>query len=309
MRVPIRTILFSTDLSELANHALPYAVFLCRELGAKLYVGHVVDVPPVGIYGEAIVDPLGQQELILESAQVQIETLFKEEGLSWEPVITIGRPAEELLHTAGKFGVDLTVAATHGRSGIRRLLLGSVTQRLMRTLPCPILVVPSHESPDGGEVPPARPQLKRILVGYDFSSDSRLALDYGISLAQEFEAELHLVHVIEPSAYQDLFKGVAEESAASLKDVRPLLNERLRSLVPKDAENWCKPKTTLLAGPPHEEIVKYALLNQMDMIVLGVRGHGLIETVFVGSTTDRVMRQAPCPILAVRPKAARQQKD
>ena len=76
---------------------------------------------------------------------------------------------------------------------------------------------------------------------------------------------------------------------------------RLVSLMPEEARAWCTPKTALLEGRADEKIVGYASENQIDMIVLGVRGHGLVETLFVGSTTDRVARQAPCPVLAVRP--------
>ena len=67
--------------------------------------------------------------------------------------------------------------------------------------------------------------------------------------------------------------------------------------------DWCTPKTILLAGHPHEELTKYAVVNEIDLIVLGVRGHSLVETMFVGSTTDRVVREAPCPVLSVRPTA------
>jgi nucleotide-binding universal stress UspA family protein len=74
-------------------------------------------------------------------------------------------------------------------------------------------------------------------------------------------------------------------------------------MVPEEARTWCNPVTTLLAGQPHEELVKYAVVNGLDLIVLGVRGHSLVETLFVGSTTDRVLRNSPCPVLSVQPKA------
>lgn len=72
-------------------------------------------------------------------------------------------------------------------------------------------------------------------------------------------------------------------------------------MVPEDARDWCKPKVTLLGGQPHEELTKYAVVNNLDLIVLGVRGQSLVEKLFVGSTTDRVIRRAPCPVLSVRP--------
>jgi nucleotide-binding universal stress UspA family protein len=74
-------------------------------------------------------------------------------------------------------------------------------------------------------------------------------------------------------------------------------------MVPEEANNWCTPQLTLLAGQPYEELTKYAAVHGMDLIVLGIRGHGLVETLLIGSTTDRVLRQAPCPVLSVSPSA------
>jgi nucleotide-binding universal stress UspA family protein len=74
-------------------------------------------------------------------------------------------------------------------------------------------------------------------------------------------------------------------------------------MLPEESYNWCRPKLVLLAGRPFEEITKYALFNHMDLIVLGIRGHNLIETLLAGSTTDRVSRQSPCPVLSVCPMA------
>jgi nucleotide-binding universal stress UspA family protein len=196
-------------------------------------------------------------------------------------------------------GVDLVISATHGRSGLKRLILGSVTSRLMRTLPCPLLVVRTIEhdfvTPPGQEI-----RLQRILVGCDFSADANMAFQYGLSLAQEFQSELHLVHVIAPPAYKDLLKLAAEQELH--QDQRNLLNQKLANMVPEEARNWCTPKTSLLAGQPHEELTKYAVINNIDLIILGARGLGLVETLFIGSTTDRVVPRAPCPVLAIRQK-------
>jgi nucleotide-binding universal stress UspA family protein len=191
------------------------------------------------------------------------------------------------------------VAASHGRAGLKRLILGSVTERLMRTLPCPLLVV---RSPERGFVTPADQAitLKNILVGCDFSPDSSLAFHYGLSFAQEFQASLHLVHVIQPPLY-DYMEKPGEQKEVSEKDLKSALKKKLEDMIPEEARTWCEPVTTLLAGQPHEEITKYALVNDIDLIVLGVRGHSLVETLFVGSTTDRVMRRASCPVLSVQP--------
>jgi len=153
----------------------------------------------------------------------------------------------------------------------------------------------------GKQPEPIQFRLKKIMVGCDFSSDSTLAFRYALSFAQEFEAELHLVHVIEPTAYQNLSKTVKDAEKSYQIELKELLGKKLDNLVPEDARNWCFPKTSLLDGRADEKIVDYSRQNNIDLIVLGVRGHGLVETLFLGSTTDRVARQAPCPVLSVRP--------
>ena len=142
---------------------------------------------------------------------------------------------------------------------------------------------------------------KRILVGCDFSSDSDLAYQYGVSLAQEEEAELHLVHVVEPPIYQNVLANHLGANENHRQPIISILQEKLDRMVPEDARHWCRLKTSLLEGKSDEELTRYATLNDIDLIVLGVRGHGLVEALFVGSTTDRVARRAPCPVLAVRP--------
>jgi nucleotide-binding universal stress UspA family protein len=220
--------------------------------------------------------------------------------VNWEPLVTVGPVAEEIVRITKEKRGDIVISATQGRSGVPRLVLGSVTERLMRTLPCPLLSVQGT----GKVLVDAEKQdirLERILVGCDFSPDSNLAVQYAISLAQEFQSEMHLVHVIEPPVYKDLFKSAVEPGEKVRQDLRIQLKQKLEGMIPEEIRNWCTPSTLLLAGSPHEELTKYGVIHDMDLIVLGVRGHGLAETLLVGSTTDRVIRKASCPVLSVRP--------
>ena len=300
MRVHLKSIICSTDFSDFGNHAVSYGIALAKEFGAKLYMCHVVDLSSAAIYGEIVLNSLEQQNQIVNYAHAQIKKLIGSQSVDWEPLITTGQIAENIALMAEEKGVDLVISATRGRSGLKRLVLGSVTGKLMRILPCPLLVVRSPKY-DLAASKDQKIRLKRILVGCDFSPDSSLAFQYGLSMAQEFQSEVHLAHVIEPSVYKNLLTLMTEPGDELRKDIRKLLNEKLIAMVPEEARNWCTLKTTLLAGQPHEELTKYAVVNDVDLIVLGVRGHGLVETLFVGSTTDRVARQAPCPVLSVHP--------
>ena len=299
MRILPKHILCATDFSDFSNHAVPYGIALAKEFKAKLFLCHVIDLSSAAVYGEAVLALEEQQKRMTKYAEDEMAGLMSRHSVDWEPLVAVGNAAHEVARMAAEKKADITVAASHGRAGLKRLILGSVTERLMRTLPCPLLVV---RSPERGFVTPADQAitLKRILVGCDFSPDSNLALHYGLSLAQEFQASLHLVHVIQPPLYEYLEKPEAPE-AASQKGLKGTLKQKLDEMVPEEARTWCEPVTALLAGQPHEEITKYALVNDVDLVVLGVRGHSLVETLFVGSTTDRVLRRAPCPVLSVQP--------
>jgi len=258
----------------------------------------VIDLSSVAIYGEFQLDPVGQQNRIMQDADAQLKELAGDQPVSWEPLITVGKPADEISRAVEEKDIDLVITATRGRSGLKRIILGSVTERLMRTLTCPLLVVNSPEHKFIGTADQVI-KMEKILVGCDFSPDSGQALKHALSLAQEFEAELHLAHVIEPPTQPDLYKEDMSASEEIQQGYRDLLTQKLKEMVPVEARYWCTPQTGLLEGQPYEEIVTYAESNDIDMIVLGVRGHGLVKTLLLGSTTDRVVRRSPCPVLSV----------
>ena len=291
MKVRFKKILCTTDLSDLSNTSITYGMALAQEFNAKLFVAHVVDLTSAVAYGEVLFAPAEIQEKTVVFAKEQIESQMRNASCDWETIVPIGHPADEIFNIVETQGIDLVISATHGRTGLKRIVLGSVTGRLMRSLPCPFMIVRRKENQTAF--------FKRILIGCDFSQDSNLAFEYGLSLAQEFQSELHLVHVMETDDYRDLLKNGKEAQSESKEQEES--RERMRQMLPAESYNWCQPKLVLLAGRPFEEITKYALFNHIDLIVLGIRGHNLIETLFAGSTTDRVSRQSPCPILSVCP--------
>jgi nucleotide-binding universal stress UspA family protein len=304
MRIQLNRILCATDFSELSNQTISFGIALAKTFSARLLVCHIIDLPFAAMNGEVQMDPIDQQDRMMAYAQEQLAQLFEKESVAWEPLVSIGHTADEISRIVDKERIDLAISATHGRSGLKRLLLGSVTERLMRTLSCPLLIIKGREEVQVGTKDTAFPPV-RILVGCDFSSDSGLAFQYGLAMAQEFEAELHLVHVVEPPVYQNVLVSDAASGEGARESILDQLTDKLARMVPAEARNWCDLKTTLREGKPDEELTRYAEVNDIDLIVLGVRGHGLVESLFIGSTTDRVARRAPCPVLSVRPMAKR----
>jgi nucleotide-binding universal stress UspA family protein len=258
-----------------------------------------------------------------QDAASRLEDIGKTLDMDCDTMVTTGHPADELTRIAEETGVDMVVAATHGGSGVKRFLVGSVTDRLVKTLSCPVLVL--HGKAEPGVLPGDRKKLlNRILVGCDFSPDSSLAFQYGLSLAQEFETQLFLAHVVRPtehvefssadyikvqegdylgwnrSDYLGLTRQANDPDAQRHDALRERLERQLARMVPEESRHWCTPVTAVLEGEPYQELLTFAEKNQVDLIVLGVRGHSLLEKFLVGSTTERVISRSDCPVLAVR---------
>jgi nucleotide-binding universal stress UspA family protein len=142
--------------------------------------------------------------------------------------------------------------------------------------------------------------LQRVLVAYDFSSDSELALSYGLSLAQEYQAELHLLHVLparstRPDAPEIAFMPLSAEDGFCDAATR------LLSVMPPETRMWCEVKQAVREGHPYREVLAYADEQNIDLICMGASGTGFGMRALFGSNADRVLRQAPCPVLITRP--------
>jgi nucleotide-binding universal stress UspA family protein len=300
MKVNFQRILCATDLSDFSNSAVIQAIGMAKDFGSTLSICHVIDLPLVTMHGAAFVYPEEQIKEMKTSALDQIKEMVAGSELSWEAVVETGPVSSTLCRLAIEKQADLAIVSTHGRSGLKRLFLGSVTERLLRTISCPLLVV---TPPEKAGIPVSQFKgfgFKQILVGCDFSADSGRAVEYGFSLAQEFEAAIHLVHVIEPFVYRDTMLPDATKTEA-LTEVATGCRKRLDDLVPADAHNWCRVEIACEAGKPFQALKAYADAHRIDLIVLGVRGHSLVETMLLGSTTDRVIRGVACPVLSVCP--------
>ncbi len=292
----LSAVVCATDLSEGSNKALPLAAQMARRHGAKLIVAHIIDLPAVTPYGETMVDPQELRSRVEQSAKAQITDLLAHcEDVEWELNIAIGYPAKEIIQIVEDVNANFVVAATHTRSGIERLLLGSVSRKLMHSLTVPLLIVPGDMSQEQLNRP-----LESVLIACDFSPDSANAVRWGIDFSQAFGAKLTMATVIENTQLDQLLKLDPQKEHGMADKLQTELHRRLQDIVPEKDRETVKPETVVLAGQPHEEINKYAILNHIDMIVMGVHGRGLIENLLVGSTTDRLVRLGQFPVVAVR---------
>jgi nucleotide-binding universal stress UspA family protein len=276
-----------SEWTDLADQALRYAIALARTHGSKL---HVVSC------SEGLLDIIERERLTrrYEAAIQAARGIGKYAPADREFFILAGPPAEEIPSFAADRRIDLIVMGSRRRS-LSTALLGSTAEAISRTAPCPVLVVHSQER-EFVDSTTCELDLNRILVAHDFSNDSELALRYGQLLAQEHQAELHLFHAMPYSMTPAL-----TEKSLDVEDGFQRASRRLRDSVPSEAMLWCKVKNAVRVGPAYREILSYAEEESIDLICLGVHGAGFTMRALFGSNADRVLRQAPCPVLIARP--------
>jgi len=272
--INIKRILCPTDLSPHSGKAVRYAVALARTHEAELIFFHCTP------------DVDGEEKL-RSSVLDQLPSI----DAGWRLVaVTASDVGEAIMMQAQIDSVDLIVMRSRRRPH-RAALLGSTAESVCRSAPCPVLVMHNDEQEIAGN-------LARVLVAYDFSDYAELALKYGLSIAQEHQAELHLLHVLPPRSVNEpeiAWFPVGGESAYHTAA------RRLQRVVPAEVHLWCDVKTAVSEGHPYREILNYAEKNEIDLISVGAHGAGFGMRALFGSNVDRVLRQSPCPVLVARP--------
>jgi nucleotide-binding universal stress UspA family protein len=286
-RIQFSNILFATDFSPAAARAIPYVKAIAQHYDAQVVALHV---------NAPMVNPATQPEswcaaLEAESAQRQEqrqELLAEFAGTPCKSMVEEGDILLNVYSAIEKNHVDLTVIGTHGRTGLGKLVLGSIAEEIFRLVPCPVLTV----GPQAGRAHGT--EIREILLATDLSPESKAAAAYAASLAQEFQARLVLLHVVEDMAVGDLVTA-ADVTASSEK--------LLRNLLPPDAELWCKPEYVVTEGDAATRILEISKQRQSDLIVLGIKpetGVPGASTHLPIATAHKVVCQAACPVLTIR---------
>jgi nucleotide-binding universal stress UspA family protein len=301
--IEIDRILAPIDFSEVSTPAFVYAAALARWYRARVTALHVfVNRPPVNIVPSP--HPSGFAPIALDAVTDDIvrhlDGVIEQAGASDVAVDRMVRDApdapEEILAQAALLPADLLVIGTHGRGGFDHLVLGSVAEKVLRKAQCPVLIVPkqAHQAPRNAPV-----QFRRILCAVDFSEASIASLEYAMSLAEEADARLTLLHAIEVP------HGIREEPwNLDVDAIRAGLEtegtRRLEALVPEAVRTFCTVETVVTEGKASREILRLAKARESDVIVMGVHGRGALDLVIFGSNTHAVIRHADCPVLTVR---------
>jgi nucleotide-binding universal stress UspA family protein len=291
----IKVILCPIDFSEFSTRAYRYALSIAKHYHAKVVVQHIVEFwrYPYAEYAASQGDYQEFCRALREAGEEKLRQFVKQhphDEIKAELAVHEGIAADCILSFVKARKTDLIVMGTHGRRGFDRLVLGSVTDRVMRRASCPVLTIckAPPESAAPGEEGNHVHHLNRILFCTDFSENSQPALNYAISATGEYDAELILLNVLEEIP-----------SPAKKTEAITTATEQLDKLIPAKERNKLKVKTAVRIGKPYQQIIQFAQEAQIDMVAMGVSGRGALDRAVFGSTTYRVIQLGPCPVLAV----------
>ncbi len=293
-------ILCPVDFSEASDRALEYALALGKRHGGSVSVMHVL---PTVLAGPDVYPYLS--EPVLASAEARDRAYQRlgdfvhralSGGIGAEVILEDGDVVDEVLQTTKKLESDLVVMGTHGRRGFQRLLLGSVTERVLRQSEAPVLSIPpGAPKPDADSGP-----FRRILCPVDFSPSSLAGLELALTLRQG-EAEVVVLHVVEFHLPPALGEAIAFDVAGLRERHRLEGRRKLEELVPEESRAHTRLETVVLeSGSPYHEILRAAERERSELIVVGVAGRSSADLAFFGSTANHVVRAAACPVLTVR---------
>jgi nucleotide-binding universal stress UspA family protein len=298
-----KRILCPVDFSPTSLHAIDHAAAIARWYQASITALHVYDpvvmpVPGLPVPAERVSEAdvarvHGEVVASLEAATIA--------DLDVHVLVDVGKPAPCILDRADTLGADLIVMGTHGTSGFEHLVLGSVAEKVLRKASCAVLTVPPHATRTSS-LP-----FRRVLCAIDFSEWSLRAFEFARSLAQESQAGLTAVAVIEwpwPEPPAPVFAELPAEQAVALSNYRrqreTATMERLTRLAGQPATTGVAFEPRISHGKPHVEILRTAADIGADLIVIGIHGRNMLDLQVFGSTTNQVVRQATCPVLTLR---------
>lgn len=287
-RVALNNILFATDFSPAADSALPYAAGFARSFGANLFAIHVQEPANYALPPESWRYVQMAEETNLQELGKTIRREFPD--INPQMLLAEGKVCAAVESAVKEHQVDLVVVGTRGRTGLGKTLLGSQAEEILRYATCPVLTVGPRAQ---GKQERMRGKIASILFATDFGPASYAAAPLAISLAEENQARLTLLHVTEHHEIKE---------AANWPDYGEWCERRLRDLVPDEAHLWCAPHFVVERGQAAERILETARRADADLIVLGVHGPEGVPgaaTHLPIATVHSVVTLAECPVMTV----------
>ncbi len=288
----LKTIAVLTDLGDDSDKLLRYAASLAQWYGSKLIIAHM---SPTDVYHYISSQPFPAWPVgvlpLKEKAEKRIESLISKTGVEdvTTEVVINESSIGDLLRDLESRRPDLLILATHGREGIKKMLIGSITEEVFRRVEWPVLVLGPHTRRE--DTPPIR--FRKVFCAIDLSAASVSALRYAAAMAEDHEAQLIVLHVETGS-----IEGFSFDRVMALQGLR----DWVHSHVLAQGDVLRKAEYEIEFGQPENEILKAAAEFRPDAIVIGARGLGAaagLASHFVGGTAYEVATQSNCPVLIV----------
>jgi len=298
--IGIKTILVPVDFSEPSKTAVNYGLSLALQFNARLVLTHIVHAASPIIYNfptQSYAFETAQSKFATETLPTLVPAEFRER-VNLQTIVKVGEVRSELLQIVSDEQVDLVVMGTHGKNAFERVLLGSLTERMLRQIPVPILTVshldPARELHVAGPVP-----LNHILYATDLSDNADVALKFSIELARGTGARLSVLHVLQTidTIYWGAEGGYLGEEMQTLRDDAL---QCLHSSIPERGQCKGVQVTPIMVdGDPYREILRVADEEKVDLVVMNMHGKGFVERTLLGSTAEKVIRSAHVPVLSI----------
>jgi nucleotide-binding universal stress UspA family protein len=288
-------LLVPTDGSEGAEAAARHGLNLATAFDSQMHLLSVVDERS---YSSALADldpAIGEQRDVFEQQATEavehLEELVSDQSVTYHTAVEHGIPHEAIRSYVEKHDIDLVSMGTHGRTGLDRLLLGSVTERVVRTSDVPVLT--SRLEPDHGS------DYDRILIPTDGSEAATAAVDHGIALADRFEATVHALSVVDITAVAGAY-----DAGPGIPRILDSLEEECEKAVAAVEGECASQDVDIVAeigqGTPYRAIREYVDDEGIDLITMGTHGRTGLERYLIGSVTERTVRTSDVPVLTVR---------
>jgi nucleotide-binding universal stress UspA family protein len=288
-RVSFKHILCPVDFSPASLRAFDYSIRLAQNYAARLHLLHVI--PPVirsaydfAIDGEQLTATLKEHAVI---ELMNLRKVASGSSVDADFEIRIGEVEPEIRESVQDEATDLVVIGKHGRHGIDRWFMGSVTERLLRRLPVPMLIINEGKAQRG-----APPNIRNIVLTTDFAEGAAKTVSFTLALAQQSQAIVTVLHVMPHTAGFELPYDKPKKEVQS----------QLSNLIPEHARSSGIVVTEIESGVPFKTILTFVENNLPDLLVMNIHGKGALERALLGSTAERVIRGAPCPVLAIPPQ-------
>ncbi|MEO8359926.1 MAG: universal stress protein [Vicinamibacteria bacterium] len=302
-RLPLKEILCPTDFSDFSEHAMKRAVSLAKWFHARVTVVHVIPVMssqvmmPSPLASTYLGVPAEMLQERRKDAAKELDELAKRHhtlGVTIETTILDGHPAKEIAKFARTLPANLVVMGTHGRSGWDRFLMGSTTEKLMRSLPCPVLTTGLADASDDGAV------FRRILCAVDLRPGSDSTVNIAFALAEEYLADVTLLNVVDGGRFEWAPKDSHPRTSAEFLHTA-LENAKAALDVMTGDRRAGKITTRVETGSAWRSTMQVAKEINADLIVVGAHGPGTFADSFLGSTVNQIVRHATCPVFIAKP--------